>query len=533
VSPDLHHPPGGGPDVAAEVGVTEGPGPVRVSAAPPVVHDAFFLPQLSAAELGSLQCRTLRVGEVDLRSPVVTAELVSRVCARLLDAQQDLLAERPVMEVVQVLGAVVTRWADPAYRWRRVAEELLPMITGYAPEMVRRGLKEHLSTFRHDRLLRFVAGDFDNPLVLDGFQPNRAGGRSRAYGPRLMTQVFAGNVPGLPVWNLICGLLVKSATLGKSASGEPLFPVLFARSIAEVDPGLAQCLAIVHWAGGSEEVESAAFACSDAVTVTGGVGAVASVRARVPVGMPVVSYGHKVSVAVLGRESLALNRYADTARRFARDVSHYDQQGCLSPHAVFVERGGAVDPKTFAAALAAEMGRYEQGKPRAELTLTESAAIDRVRTQYEFRSYTDPTGVAVFTSPVGTAWTVIYEEAPERLEISPLNRVVRVHPVQGVADVVAHLAPLRYVLQTVGVACAPQRLPEWAGLLGGGGVDRICAVGQMPDPAPGWHHDGRGSLSALIRWVDIEGPAEAALESYDPEWTTPAGHRSPDPADPL
>jgi hypothetical protein len=59
-------------------------------------------------------------------------------------------------------------------------------------------------------------------------------------------------------------------------------------------------------------------------------------------------------------------------------------------------------------------------------------------------------------------------------------------------------------------------------VLGRCGVDRICAVGQMPDPAPGWHHDGRGSLSALVRWVDIEGPAEAQLEQYDHEWTRPA-----------
>lgn len=43
----------------------------------------------------------------------------------------------------------------------------------------------------------------------------------------------------------------------------------------------------------------------------------------------------------------------------------------------------------------------------------------------------------------------------------------------------------------------------------------------MPQPAAGWHHDGRGSLAALVRWVDLEGAAEADLERYDPEWTAP------------
>ncbi|SDY57760.1 Acyl-CoA reductase (LuxC) [Modestobacter sp. DSM 44400] len=489
------------------------------------VLDSFFLPQLTAPELGGLTWVTRRVdgggGAVLLRSPVLTPDVVELVCDRLLAAQAAVLADRPVMDIAEVVGRAVARWYDPDHPGRRLAERLLPQITGYAPDMVRRGLKDHLKTFRADRLLRFLAADFDNPLVLDGFQPNRAGGRSRAFGPRLTTQVFAGNVPGLPAWNIICALLVKSATLGKSASGEPLFPVLLARSLAEEDPDLGRCLAVAPWPGGAADVEAAAFARSDAVTVTGGQAAVQSVTARVPTGVPVIAYGHKVSFAVVGREALALNRYPDTARRVARDVSQYDQQGCLSPHVVFVERDGGVDPQTFSAALAGEMARFEVTRPRARLGLADSAAIEQVRAQYEFRSYDDAAGVALFASDGTTAWTVVHEERPAAFTLSPLNRVVRVHPVSDVAELEPLLAPVRRYLQTAGVACAPERLTGWAEVLGRCGVDRICAVGQMPDPAAGWHHDGRGSLAALVRWVDIEGAAELTMESYDPEWTRP------------
>ena len=487
----------------------------------PDAVDAFFLPQLDAPELAALEWTTRPVGGVPLRFPVVTPELVEQLCDRLLQAQADELAERPVMEVLEILGRAVARWYDPRCPQRELAEELLPQITGYAPEMVRRGLKEHLKTFRRDRLLRFLAQDFDNPLVLDGFQPDRAGGRSRAYGPRLTTQFFAGNVPGLPAWNLLCAFLVKSASLGKSAAAEPLFPVLFAGTIAEEDPGLARCLAVLHWPGGQEDVEQAAFARSDAVTATAGLRATESLARRVPVGMPFVPYGHKVSVAVVGHEALALTRYAETAGRVARDVSQYDQQGCLSPHAVFVERGGAVEPRAFAAALAAEMDRYERSRPRAVLDLEERAAIAELRSRYEFRSYEEP-GIQVIGSSRGDAWTVVFEERPERFEPSPLNRVVRVHPVDGIEDVVGHLLPLRRYLQTAGVACAPERLDAWASRLGHCGADRICAVGQMPRPAAGWHHDGLGSLAALVRWTDVEGAAETEIERYDPEWTRPS-----------
>ena len=250
--------------------------------------DGFFLPQLSREETDALRWENRSWGTVTLRMPVMTPDLIGRVAVGLLDAQRTYLAAMPVMDIVATLGRVAARWSNPDYPLRRQAEQLIPVITGYAPEMVRRGLKDYLKTFRHDRLLRFLTQDFDNPLVLDGFQPARAGGRSRAFGPRLITQIFAGNVPGVPVWNLVCGLLVKSATLGKSASGEPLFPVLFARSIAEEDPQLAACLAIMHWPGGDTAIEEAAFGRSDAVTATGGPAAIESIRRRLPAGMPFV-----------------------------------------------------------------------------------------------------------------------------------------------------------------------------------------------------------------------------------------------------
>ena len=496
----------------------------RQPAASPGVEqtlDGYFLPQLDASELNALDWTTRELGGVSLRMPVVTLELIDLVGTRLLDAQAAHLAERPVMEIAEVLGRAMSRWYEPDHAGRRLAEELLPPITGYAPEMVRRGLRRYLKTFRHDRLLRFLAQDFENPLVLDGFQPARGGGRSRAYGPRLLTQVFAGNVPGLPAWNLLCGLLVKSATLGKSAADEPLFPVLFARSIADEDPDLASCLAIVHWPGGDEAVEEAAFARAEAVTATGGLRAVESLARRVPVGTPFVPYGHKVSFGVIGREALALNRYAETARHASTDVSQYDQQGCLSAHVLFVERGGGIDPRIFAGALAAAMERFERDRPRAPIGLEDSAAIEQVRSEYELRAFESSDTLALFASADGDAWTVVYDEIPERFEVSPLNRVVRVHPVDAIEDVPPLLAPLRRHLQTAGIACAPERAGHWASLLGACGVDRICAIGQMPEPAAGWHHDGRGNLSALVRWVDLEAAAEADLERYDPEWTAP------------
>ena len=62
----------------------------------------------------------------------------------------------------------------------------------------------------------------------------------RAFGPALLVHSWAGNVPGLPLWSLACGLLVKAGNVGKLPSAEPVFASVFARLLAQVHPPLAR-----------------------------------------------------------------------------------------------------------------------------------------------------------------------------------------------------------------------------------------------------------------------------------------------------
>ena len=87
---------------------------------------------------------------------------------------------------------------------------------------------------------------------------------------------------------------------------------------------------------------------------------------------------------------------------------------------------------------------------------------------------------------------------------SSLNRFLPIHSFDVIGELLHLVEPLHPNLQTVGVACSPQTLEACSRALGARGADRICAVGSMPEPAAGWHHDGVSNLTALIRWVDIE-----------------------------
>jgi hypothetical protein len=419
-----------------------------------------------------------------------------------------------VSQIIAAIDRAVTRLLDANDAYRQQLDALLPRISGFDAEMVRLGLNAYLKTFRAPQLQRFVAEDFANPKLLDEFQPVVKGGLARALGPELLVHVWAGNVPGLPLWSLVCGLLVKAPTIGKVASAEPLFASLFARLLAEVEPRLAGVLAIVWFKGGDVESEQALFAAADTVLAYGGNDTLAALRQQVPVSTRFLPHGHKLSVGLVAAAALDVAHAPATARAAALDVVRYEQQGCYSPHTFYVARGGRVTPREFAQQLAGELAALQHKFARRPLTLEESASVAGWRQGQEMKSFAGA-GVELL-GDADAAWCVAYAETASELQPCALNRTVQVQAVDRLADAAPLLAAQRDYLQTVGLAAAPQELPALAELLGQAGATRLCALGHMTAPEAGWHHDGRFSLLDLVRMVELEASAEHAAEAYAP-----------------
>ncbi len=445
--------------------------------------------------------------EAEASGGQVSPVLVAKVAAHIWAARKAYLARLPVAEIVEILDRAIGLWLEAGSPWLDAASRRIAAATPYSEAMVRLGITRLLEGCRKDALLALLVTELGDPAVLDTFRP-RPGtrGSHRALGPAVTTHIFSGNVPGLPAISLIHGLLVKSACLGKPASEEPVFPALFARSLAAVDPKLAASVAILPWAGGDIAVEAAAFAASEVVIAYGSDAAIESIRARVPPGVRFVGHGHRLSLAVIGRETLAYDSVESLAERLAYDVSLFDQQGCVSPHVVYVERGGTIAPQEFAESLAQAMAAFERDMPRGRLSVEETSAIQQARTEAELRELREEP-VRLFASPGRTAWTVIYEDDPAFVP-SCLNRVVRVKPLVDLAELPNLLRPVSRHLQTVGTALSRERRDRLADALAPLGVCRVCPIGEMPHPPLYWHHDGGFNLLPLLKWTAIEDPAE-------------------------
>lgn len=487
-------------------------------------YSCFHVPEKCEERIKNLPVKKLVFENhhevVELQVPALNPESIAHLTDALKFQQQTYLGILKTNDIIEIINEAVQKWLDPRYELRQFAEHLLPIITGYDPEMVRLFLNRYLREFRKEKLERMIDEDFPNPLILDEFRPRKSGGLYRAYGPELITHIFSGNVPALPLWSLTAGLLLKSATLGKVSSSEPLFPVLFAKTLKEIDPQFADGLAILSWKGGDEALEKESFSRSNAVVAYGGKETIESIKQKVPSHVPLQSHGNKVSFGVITNECLSATKGAQTAKLVASDVSWFDQQGCLSPHVFFVERNGKYSASDFAEMLANEMANFQHKHPRADLTDEEQHAIVKLRSTIELESF-ENNNLHLIQSHDTTAWTVVYRDLEENnrkdtFPFSPLNRFVTVIPVDSILDVKQYINELKGYIQTVGVGCSPQSFSSIISMLGESGVNRICALGSMPHPQPGWHHDGRFHLADLVHFCDVEASLEDLMDDFDP-----------------
>jgi hypothetical protein len=476
---------------------------------------AGYLPGLATDAVG---WQTLNFGSgtsrVEVEVPVLSAAQMKSLALRVRDASRVHLKTLTVSQIIDIIDRAIARLLDPADPYRQQADQWLPVISGYDAQTVRLGLTSFFKTFRAPQLHRFVAEDFANPKVLDQFQPAAKGGAVRAFGPELLVHSWAGNVPGLPLWSLVCGLLVKAGNVCKLPSAEPLFAGLFARLLAEVHPPLADCLAVVWWKGGDEGPADALFGQADTVLAYGDNHSLEQIRRKLPVTTRFLPYGHKLGFGLIGRAALDAQRAPATARLAAHDVVRYDQQGCYSPHVFYVERGGKVGPREFAQYLAGELASLQRRFPRQTPALEDASPIAGWRQSAELATLS-ASGADLIGDAAGP-WAVAYADQPQALAPTAGHRTIQVVAVDRLDQVIALAEQHRPFLQTAGLATSPDELFRLAELLGQAGVTRIAAIGAMTAPEAGWHHDGRFNLLDLVRIVEIEQSAERAADRLAP-----------------
>jgi hypothetical protein len=425
-------------------------------------------------------------------APVLDA--LEPLAARLRAAQQRLSAVA-FDDLLGLCDAAARSWTRPGGASGtpgRLADFIRRNRLGFLPLWLRRANLQTLARRslhgRPDALDRFVSLGENDPLMV------------RAQPRGLVVHWIAGNVPVLGLLSLVQSMLCKNANIAKVARRRPgmlpclldaLAEVAYVNSRGETLSGrlLTDTTAVVYADRQDEEAARELSRLADVRVAWGGREAVeAIVNLPRRHGTEDIVFGPKLSFAVVAAERLADQDLARrTAAAIAADASAFDQQGCNSPHTVFVERGGAIAPAEFARLLGDAMQAESRRAPLEEVDPADAMHILGVRTEYAMR------GEAHHSRDI--QWAVVYSDEDRGLAEPCYVRTLFVRPVDDVFEVAAFCSSQT---QTAGLAVDDRRY-ALADALTARGVERCSTVGAMRIYDAPW--DGLFPMDRLVRWV--------------------------------
>ena len=443
-----------------------------------VVGASFTVPRLSGVEARAIADRTTR------------AALAARRTHRIAD-------------VILAASRAALRLADPDDTVGAAAVDALQLSGGWSRHSAQELLAQNAAGWTAMCLASIVSDELGNPALLDAPQddPERPGRRRQAIGPPALLVILAGNVPGVSVTAVLRGLLVRSAVLCKVSRHEPDLVGLFARALAEEDEALGNTIAATWWPAEEFSPTAAEWTKrSGKVIVYGGSDAVRSIRARTPPETPLLEYGPRLGLVLLGPDVSDAD-----LEGLARDVCAYDQAGCVSPRLVYLLGDpSAWDPLDGPDApirrLARALSDRVAASPGTRLTDAEAIAIRAARARYQFAG--EDGSLALGAEDL--SWTILCrDDVDSYSEVLP--RTIWAYRI-GAVDDLRELGPLLGGrVQAVGVAGIDatarreieQLAVEWR-------VSRVSPVGEMAWPPFDWRHDGRLQLLPLLNWTDFE-----------------------------
>lgn len=383
----------------------------------------------------------------------------------------------------RAVAAVAATLVDPGTALGREARGRVADSAGLSPAMVDWALRSTLEPATADVLLGMTTRAL-------------SACRGRPVSPRLVSVILAGNV-FVAAWRpMILPLLVGAPVLCKASSRDDGFPRLVTAALREVDPEVGRAADVVSFPGGELPLEEALFARSDVAVIYGSDATIEAMRARLSATIRLLEHGHGVSAAYVGQFGLAsMDSAMATARAIALDTAAYDQRGCLSPHVVWVRRGGVVGARKLAELIHQALAVLDHELPRGPVPAEVGA------TQMQWR------GVAAVMGDLfeGAGHAVAYlGGSTGEVRLGPGWRNLLVLECDGPEAAAKRLGAYGVHLKAVGVACDEAERDILVASLPPPSCPGVCPVGRMQTPTVDGFSEGMSEIDSLLRWVTIE-----------------------------
>jgi hypothetical protein len=393
--------------------------------------------------------------------------------------------------ITEALGTAARRWREPNFPPRRALVPRIAERTGYCEQAVEYALDRLFETLTANDLRATIAGELGTLAALDGFvrRPRRPDGWAR--GVERVVIVSSDTTIGVAIPAAAFALCARAQVIVKDRADGLV--AAFAASLAEIEPALGPALQARRWNGHDDPAALASLAAADVVVAYGRDEALRAIRAQLAPQARFVPYGHRTSIGFIPAAALADVATARAhARSAALDAVLYEGEGCLSLHALFVERGGSVEPDAFAALVSESASDLAKQFPPPEKP--EPAISVHYRKRLGFRE-ANGAGRVRFAGGTVVAFDPPREEAP------PLQaRTLGIYPVDSPDEVVAYVRAQRLPLEALATpgGATPHAVLALARALG---IARIAALGRLQAPPLGGEHGGSGRILPFVRWI--------------------------------
>jgi Acyl-CoA reductase (LuxC) len=300
--------------------------------------------------------------------------------------------------------------------------------------------------------------------------------------------IMPANAPGAGMQELVTALISGTGAMVKTSHREPVFFPAFAQTLREVDPIIGSLLEVIPFGRERSDLVRIMEEECDFIVALGDDASLT----RLSGPARLFGFGSRTSGALISLVAPA--NFPALVAVVARDVTLFEQQGCLSPQHVFIEDADGAQARDFARWLADALNLFATNLPSAKLSFNTAAAIRRIRERARWRGIGEH-GVELFEG-ADMAWTVVFDPAA-RFTMSPGYRTVTVSSIRDADDLASRLAPVAGRLEAFGLAASSSARPKFLDVLAGAGVTYLCDPGKMQSPPLNWPHGGGAFLDFL------------------------------------
>jgi hypothetical protein len=370
---------------------------------------------------------------------------------------------------IDALATTFDRWRAPRFPDRRAAITEIAAASGWSTELLDESIDALLAPFSRDALMSFASTSLPRAR-LGGF-------------------IMPANVPGAGMHEVAATIVSGGAALIKTSHREPIFFHAFAQSVRNVDREIGSMIEVTTFGREREDLTRLMLTECDFIAALGDDASVA----RLCDGARLFGFGSRTSGALISLASPA--NIARLATALGRDVVLFEQQGCLSPHHVFIADADDAAARDFVIFFTDVMNKFAATFPPAKLPFNTAAAIRRVRERARWRSI-GTHRIELFEG-ADMAWTVVFDPQA-RFTLSPGYRTVTVSTIRDSADLASRLAPVAGRLEAFALAAPPPSRARFLDVFAGAGVTYVCDPGHMQSPPLVWPHGGGAFLDFLV-----------------------------------